>query len=158
MSNHPSHETLSRRFWAKVSVGDEGACWLWTGHVTAQGYGVRYWKGREHRAHRIAYELSGGVIPKGMLLRHKCDVKLCCNPSHLEPGTHADNMHDMVKRGRAARPAGMMNGRARLSDQQTDEIRRLRLTGMSVRSVARTFGVSNQHVSRIASGKRRARP
>ena len=39
-----------------------------------------------------------GEIPKGMVIRHKCDNPNCCNIEHLEIGTQKDNIEDMIKR------------------------------------------------------------
>lgn len=95
---------LIERFAARVAFGAEDECWLWKGSRTKwrMSYGV-FWDPelqREVRAHRRAYELTFGPIPEGMIVRHKCDVPLCCNPHHLEVGTHADNTRDMIERGR----------------------------------------------------------
>jgi hypothetical protein len=90
------------RFWANVK--QSGPCWLWTGGTrTKAGYGMmmigtigktRRW----HLVHRLAYLLEHEVIPPGKLVRHKCDVKLCVNPNHLELGTDYDNVMDAVIR------------------------------------------------------------
>lgn len=51
--------------------------------------------GRTKAAHRLAYELEHGPIPKGMVVMHSCDVPGCFNPDHLSIGTQADNSADM---------------------------------------------------------------
>ncbi len=40
-----------------------------------------------------------------MLACHSCDVRACINPDHLFLGTHADNMADMISKGRKRTPA-----------------------------------------------------
>lgn len=70
------------------------------------------------RAHRIAYRLFIGEIPKtqkkglrlvSMLVCHKCDVPPCCNPDHLFLGAYKDNNSDRAKKGRSYRPVGELN-------------------------------------------------
>ncbi len=51
-------------------------------------------------AHRVAYRLFIGRIPKGMFVLHKCDVRLCCNPDHLFLGNQQRNLEDMASKGR----------------------------------------------------------
>lgn len=158
MKGRPSQAILERRFWEQVAVAGPDACWLWNGHLSHNGYGIRYWNRREQVAHRIAYELAGGVIAPGLLLRHRCDVKRCCNPEHLEPGTHADNMRDMKERGRAAKFYGAANKNAKLSDDQVIVAIAMRLGGRSLRQVGTAFGVHNQTISRIERGLRWKKP
>ena len=47
------------------------------------------------------YELLVGPVPKGKILLHNCDNRKCVNvASHIVPGTHVENMADMVSKGR----------------------------------------------------------
>jgi len=81
-------------------------CWGWSGSKDGKGYGqisARDGRRSPEKAHRVSYELAFGKIPKGMVVRHKCDNPECTNPSHLELGTQKDNMRDCSKRGRLNR-------------------------------------------------------
>jgi len=59
-------------------------CWLWKGSIRGHGYGRLRLKGRYVAAHRFAYELTKGPIPKGLTIDHLCRVRNCIRPSHLE--------------------------------------------------------------------------
>lgn len=96
------------RFWAKVDKsGGSDACWLWTASKNKHGYGHLKADGAMIRAHRIAWAITNGQIPHdgsyhGICVCHKCDVKLCCNPSHLFLGTQQDNVKDRDAKRRTA--------------------------------------------------------
>lgn len=95
---------IKDRFERQVMRGLPSGCWLWTGSLTANGYGQigRDGGGGVTYAHRASYEMHIGPIPDGLHVRHRCDNPPCVNPMHLELGTHADNMRDMASRGRAS--------------------------------------------------------
>jgi len=97
-------KTLSQRFWEKVAVKSPDECWLWQAVKQRQGYGMIRADHRMQYAHRVAWKLTYGLIPSGLHVCHTCDVPGCVNPKHLFLGTHADNMRDMVNKGRAYRP------------------------------------------------------
>ena len=77
-----------------------GDCWLWTGQLDKDGYGMVMINYRSWKASRAAWHLLVGPIPEGMLVLHKCDVRACCNPDHLWLGTQSDNIRDMDSKGR----------------------------------------------------------
>lgn len=95
----PASKTLEEAFWPKVMPEPNSGCWLWMGGIQSEGYGTlrsRTRKGSGY-AHRISYVLHKGPIPKGLELDHKCRVRCCVNPDHLEPVTRKIN----VRRGDA---------------------------------------------------------
>lgn len=78
---------LEERFWALVARRSSTGCWLWLGavHRTGSGqYGNR-------QAARIAWELTIGPIARGLEIAHRCGVKRCCNPDHMELITHLES-------------------------------------------------------------------
>jgi hypothetical protein len=68
-------------------------CDIWQGNLK-DGYGSLRYQGKTWFAHRLAWEVKHGPIPDGLVLRHRCNVRRCCNPDHLVPGTRAENNAD----------------------------------------------------------------
>lgn len=142
----------AERLWSRVVKMPSG-CWEFTGFRNAArgGYGRLKGYGRETlSAHRLAWTLTRGPIPDGMLVRHRCDNPPCCNPEHLELGTAAENSADMGARGR--RLTGERNPSGRLTVAQADEIRALSMEGRTLRGVADTYGVSRSRICQIRKG------
>lgn len=125
-----------------------GGCWLWNGALF-NGYGSIRDNGAEYAAHRYSYSLHYGPIPDGLFVCHRCDVPACVNPAHLFLGTHADNMADMARKGRAARqggPRGSLNSNARLNEKQVAEII---ASPEGARKIAARLGVTPAVIGRI---------
>lgn len=145
------------KLWPRIRI-DENGCWLWQAGKDKDGYGRLQWRRRdgktERRAHRIAWILSFGEIPEGMMILHKCDVPGCCNPIHLRLGNALDNSNDMIQKGRSMGPRGELSGHSKLTDADVIEIRRLHKTGITQRAIALQFPVGYKAVNKIVHGQR----
>lgn len=93
---------LRPNFWDNVLVRDKDKCWPWLRGRVNDGYGIAPWKGKQTRAHRVAWMLTHGEIPIGYELDHMCHTRectagancphrRCCNPHHLKLATRAEN-------------------------------------------------------------------
>jgi len=78
--------TPLERLLQSVDVGGSPiGCWRWTRSTDREGYGFMKFRGRQERAHRVAWELLEGPIPPGLELDHReCENKSCVNVDHLE--------------------------------------------------------------------------
>lgn len=164
----------STRFGARVSKGTGAeACWLWTGTLNSDGYGVLGGK----LAHRIAYERARGPISPGKIVTHACDRPACVRPDHLVASTDRENMLEKTRKGRQARgprhssrmkryygrhPQRHARGprMARQIDFATAEaIRAGYAAGASQDALARQYGLLSQSsISDIVNGRRWVRP
>lgn len=93
---------LDEKLWPKVDIRGEDECWPYRTAVERDFYGniSNGSKGRQISSHVAAYQLTYGPVPDGMVVRHTCDYKPCCNPAHLVLGTYKDNTQDAIERGR----------------------------------------------------------
>lgn len=142
--------TLRDYFDARVDRDAEG-CWIWQGSIMGTGYGQVRFQRRTLYAHRVSFELHHGPIGPGQVVCHRCDTPACVNPAHLFVGTQADNVHDMLAKGRHRHTPclGTDHGMARLTEDQVLEIRRRAATGENQKDIAADFGTTATNVSMI---------
>ena len=139
------------RLWALVARGK--GCWVWAGALASNGYARITINGHRDYAHRQAWRLARGSIPRGRFVLHRCDNRACVRPSHLFLGTQAENLADMAAKGRSAR--GAKNGHAKLT---AANVRAIRATyaghDLSQRLIAERYGVNQSTISFALAGRR----
>lgn len=142
------------RIMRDVEFDTNGGCWLWTGgHVPSTGYGQIQTAGEKWGAHRASYAVFCAPIPKGLQVLHRCDVRACVNPAHLFLGTPADNMADMVAKGRGRVPVGEQNGAAKLRADMIPTIRARLAAGEGCRAIGADYGVTDGVINAIRRGR-----
>lgn len=141
-----------------------GECWEWSGARNERGYGrlkVPSTRGVVY-AHRVVAEAVIGSTD-GRFVCHRCDNPACVRPDHLFIGTSADNVADMLAKGRGSAPRPVdwvprvQAGRHHLQKLTSDDVRSIRSSlskGESRRSIATRFGVGPEAISKIAKGER----
>lgn len=88
-----------RDFKSFIKINPTNGCHEWTGGIDGKGYGYYELRGRREAAHRIAYVIANGRIPRGMpegtnslVVDHKCRNTICCKSDDLELVTQYVNV------------------------------------------------------------------
>jgi hypothetical protein len=141
---------LKERLYSKIFKDESTGCW----NMKSSGkfrypriqIGNKYMK-----ASRVSYELHHGPITNGLHCLHKCDNTLCINPCHLFLGTHTENMHDMIKKGRAKKdgPKGTRCAQHKLKEFQVIEIIKSLNSGERECDLMRKYKVSQSAIWHI---------
>ena len=131
---------------------DDNGCFICTSHVRNQkGYPMTKRNGSTMHVHRYVWEEYNGRIPKGMVVRHKCDNPACMRLNHLEIGTVADNNRDMTERGRyAGFLKGEDNQQSVLTEKQVKQIKHDK--AHSGYALAKMFNVCKKTIYMIRNG------
>lgn len=148
-------------FWYGVEIKeDNNACWEWKrGLATTKDigqYGVIWFDGKKHKAHRIAWVVSRGPIEGEMFVCHKCDNPKCCNPQHLFLGTPKDNVADCLNKGRAHKESGSRRYNAKLTEEVIAILKAeapYRKYGWGV-AMAKKYGVAPTAINNVIAGRR----
>lgn len=122
-----------------------GACIIWAGRKNPKGYGVISSKRGNILAHRAAYTLFHGSVPKGLWILHRCNNSSCVNVDHLYAGTAKDNAIDRAMAGRTIQRY--------FDNEDIIAMREARKCGVAVKEIASIFGVESQVVYTITLGQ-----
>lgn len=135
-----------------IKIDAETGCWLWQGAMSRagrRGYGKIKVGGKMLFAHRVAYRVWRGSIPKGLVVAHKCHVKNCINPRHLEAISQRENVRQSIEIGRHA--PSLRKGAHCLSHAR-EEIAKLKRNGLTYKILAEKYGVSISTIWRLLNG------
>lgn len=146
-------------FWQRVDkqgpepshVAGLGPCWLWTGAKDGKGYGQVRRRPKLWQAHRLAYTLTHGDIPEGLVVMHRCDNPTCVNPEHLSLGTQADNMADAAQKDRLATADDLPQTKLTAA-QVARAIQEVTDGASTLRELAQEFGVSEATLNSAVRG------
>jgi len=135
-------------------LNQDGECWVWMKAKTPAGYGVFRdpLTKKTAYAHHHAYRLwVSPVLPK--VVRHKCRNRHCCNPDHIEGGTHKEN-NGIDRERDGTDNKGERHGNSKLTAEQVVEMRRLRREGASMEDLlARYVGVKSSGIYYALTGR-----
>ena len=133
-------------------VEDENGCWICISHCKGNhGYPEMWYKGKHWLLHRLVYAKLKGEIPEGYVVRHTCDNRACIHPDHLIIGTPADNVRDMVERGRGRPPYGESQGGHKLTEKDVRAI--LADTQHTQAELGEMFRIDRSKINRIKNRK-----
>jgi len=136
------------RFWQKVAISAPDACWLWKASRGGSGYGHVWIEINGERrcvdAHKRAWTLTHGPVPHGQVVRHRCNVKTCVNPAHLELGSYSENTVDALRDGFGGVKLRAADIRAILAERYAG---RLRV------EIAAKHGIRESYVNEILIGR-----
>ncbi len=148
-----------RNFWKKIDkngpIPDQSnypdlktPCWLWNGSKSDKGYGCFGIMRKTTMIHRISWLIHFGPTPENLHVLHKCDNRSCTNPDHLFLGTNRINVLDKIEKGRDNPPVGIRNCKAKLTEADVIEIRRL-ANAFTRRKLAEMFNVTDANICDI---------
>lgn len=133
-------------------------CWEWDRPAASNGYAQICVRNKTCMPHIESFKIHKGPVPRGMVVMHTCDNRLCINPEHLVLGTQSLNVADKVAKGRQAKGSG--HGVAKLTEEAAayilEQYAAARVTGQTVPGtvpgLAKRFGVSEFAIRRITRG------
>jgi hypothetical protein len=102
-------EKVVNRFHASYAVNATTGCWEWTETLSTNkypqfyiGYGTElndvFGSNPRIGSHRFSWWLHNGSIDPYSAVHHKCAVRTCVNPAHLQEVSSINNLAEMLER------------------------------------------------------------
>lgn len=153
----PRPPMTQERFLSKTEW--QGDCLVWTDRIVNRRGRVQV-GGRQTTSNRAAWLLFRGPVPNGMEVCHTCDNPPCVRIDHLFLATHAENMADMVRKGRSQQIAlpGARNPWAKFTESEVATIRAQYRSGARVQALATQHQVDRHTISKIVHNLRYRSP
>lgn len=140
---------------------DNNECWVWIGAHSRDGYPL-IWDsdtGTQLYAHRVAYEIFRGPIPKGHVVSQVCENPECTNPKHLVCGPRGKIVGSRLHRSQKTARYGDRNASSRLTDAEVIGIRQLHSEHKfkEIRAIAAAKKVNPEYALAVGRSKGRRR-
>lgn len=129
---------------------DKYGCKIWPMGINSQGYGNYSIHNRTYSVHRLIFTTLNKRSYYGLVVRHKCDNRACCNIDHLDIGTQSENIMDASKRNRLK--VGRENNMTKLTEEQVLRIRN-EYPRKSTVELGKEFRVSPGNIRDAINGK-----
>jgi len=140
--------STEERFWSKIEKNSSNLCWPWLASKDNFGYGLFNINHKCIRSHRMAWELTYGIITDQQCILHHCDNPSCCRPDHLFLGTRTDNSKDKTMKGRVPNEFSLPHTKTSFEDRA--KIVLMYQTGKyTQKQLAVMFSISPSRVSYI---------
>lgn len=129
---------------------NENGCKIWPMGINSAGYGHFSLKNKSFCVSRLLYYTLYPNTEINLVVRHKCDVRSCCNIDHLEIGTQKNNIEDASKRNRLR--VGEENKMSSLTEKQVLYCREA-YPVKSTWELSKELGVNANNIGNAICGK-----
>jgi hypothetical protein len=96
-SNNHNKEFFSKAY-EKINnriIITKNNCWEYDGPIGTDGYKYIEISRKRISTHRAMFYYKNSDVSQDVIVRHKCNNKICCNPDHLTYGSSRDNSLDV---------------------------------------------------------------